>query len=66
MYDHTLHCKIKYFCGNCLQAFSTKALLKCNFNDCLKINAKQKNKMAKQEEYVKLKNCERKIKLPFI
>ena len=62
MYDHTLHHGKKHCCC-CLQAFSTKEILKCHIKDGFKINGKQKIIMPKN---VKFKNYERKIKSPFI
>ena len=41
MYDRTLHRGKKHFCGYCLQAFSTKEILKCHINNCFKINSKK-------------------------
>ena len=36
-----------------------------HIKDCLKINGEQTIKMPKKSEYIKFKNFERKIKLPF-
>ena len=66
MSDHILHRRKKKFCRYCLQAFSTKEILKPRINDCFKINGKQMIQVAKKGEYVKIKNYERKIKSPFI
>ena len=66
MYDHTLHRGGKHFCCYCLQAFSTEEILKRHIKDCFKINGKQIIIMPKKDQYVKLKNYERKIKLLFI
>ena len=64
IYDHTLHHGKKRCC--CLQAFSTKEILKCHIKDGFKINGKQRIIMPKKGEYVTFKNYERKIKPPFI
>ena len=66
IYNHTLRCRKKHFCCYCLQDFSTEEILKCDIEDCFKINGKQKIIMPKKGEYVKFKNDERKIKSPFI
>ena len=66
MYDHTLHRGRKHFCRYCLQAFSTEEILKRHVKDCFEIIDKQRIKMSKKGEYVKLKNFERKIKSPFM
>ena len=66
MYDHTLHRERKHFCRYCLQASSTKEILKNHIKDCFKINGKQRIIMPKKGELVKFKNYERKIKSPFI
>ena len=68
MYDHTLHHGRKHFCCYCLQAFRTEEKLECHVEDCckIKINRKQRIKMPKKGEYVRLKNCKRKIKSPFM
>ena len=39
MYDHTLHRGKKYFNRYCLQAFSTREILKRRIKDCLNINS---------------------------
>ena len=66
MYGHTLDCGRKHFCFYCLQGFSTEEILNCNVKDCFNIRHKERIKMPKKSEYVKYKNCERKIKLPFM
>ena len=66
MYNHTLHRRKKYFQRYCSQAFSTEEVLKRDIKDYFKVNRKQKIKIPKKGEYVKLKNYERKIKSPFI
>ena len=66
MYDHKLHRGRKHFCCYCLQAFSTEKILKCDINDCFKINVKQMIKMSKNGEYVRFKNYKREIKLPLM
>ena len=66
MYNHTLHRRKKHFCCYYLQAFSTEEILKCHLKDCFKINGKKKIIMPKEDEYVKFKNYERKIKSPFV
>ena len=66
MYDHTLHRGRKHFCRYCLEAFRTAEKLKCDINNCLKINGKQSFKMSKMGEYIKFKNSGRKIKSPFM
>ena len=64
LYDHALHCGRKQLCCYCLQAFSAEKKLKCHIKDFFKIDGKQIIKMSKNDEYVKLKNCQRKIKSP--
>ena len=66
MYDHTLHRGRKHFCRYFLLAFSTEEISKRHIKDCFQINGKQRIIMSKKGEYVKLKNYERKIKLPFM
>ena len=66
MYDHTLHRGRNHFCRYYLQVFSTTEILKCHVNDCVKINGKQRIRIPKKGEYVRLKNYENKIKSPFL
>ena len=66
MYDHSLHQKIKRFCGYCLNDFITQEILNRHVKDCFKVNGKKTIKMPKKGEYVKFKNFERKIKSPFM
>ena len=61
MYDHSLHSGRKIFCCYCLHAFITEEIVKYHIKDCFKINGKQTIKMAKNGEYVKFKNSERRI-----
>ena len=56
IYDHNLYRGRKHFCCYCLQAFSTKEILKCHFKDCFKINGQQKILMPKKGEELKFKN----------
>ena len=65
MYNNTLYQGEKHFCRYYLQAFSTEEVLKGYIKDSFKINGKQRI-VVKKGEYVKFKNYERKIKLPFI
>ena len=65
MYDHTLHRGKKHFCRYCLKAFNTEEISKRHTKDCCKIYGKQRITMPKKSKNVKLKNNERKIKLPF-
>ena len=65
MHDRMLHRGRKHVCGYCLQAFSTKEILKQHINDCFKINNKKRIKMLKKGEYVKFINDGRKVKSPF-
>ena len=53
MYDHKLNHGRKHFCCYCLQAFSTKQIVKCYIDDCFKINGKQKIKMPKNKKKFK-------------
>ena len=55
MYDHTFHCRRKYFCRYCFQAFSTEEISKSHIKDCFTINGKQKIIMPKKSKYVKVK-----------
>ena len=66
MYNHTLHCGRKDFCRYCLQALSTKEILKSDIKDFFKINGKQKIIMPEKGEFVKFKKYKRTIKSPFI
>ena len=66
MFDDTLHCGRKHFYCYCSLPFCAVEILKRHIKDCLKINGKQKIKIPKTGEYVKFKNCERKIKLIFV
>ena len=63
MHNHIWPRGRKIFCRHCLQAFSAKEILKRRIKDCFKINGKQR---IKKGEYVRFKNHERKIKLPFM
>ena len=65
MYDHTLH-HGKNFCCYCLQAFSTKEILRCHVKHCFKTSGKKSIKMFQKGEYVRLKNYGRKLKSPQI
>ena len=60
IYDHTLHCGSKNFCGYCLQVFSAAEILKCHINDCFKTNGKQRINMPKKGKYGRFQNCESK------
>ena len=42
MYDPTLNLRRKQFSCYCLQAFSTKEILKDRIKDCFEINGKKK------------------------
>ena len=42
MYDPTLNLRGKQFSCYCLQAFSTKEILKDHIKDCFEINGKKK------------------------
>ena len=42
MYDPTLNLRRKQFSCYCLQAFSTKEILKDHIKDCFEINGKKK------------------------
>ena len=66
MYDHTLHGERMHFFCHCLQAFGTEKILQFHTNDCFKINGKQMIKMPENDEYVRFKNYERKIKSSFM
>ena len=66
MYDHTVNRGRKHFCRYFLQCFSTKEILIFHVNDCFKINDKQKIKILKKCQYVRVKNYARKIKSPFM
>ena len=54
MYDYRLHRERKHFLRYCLQAFKKAEKLKCHI--------KQRIRMPKNDEHVKFKNFERKIK----
>ena len=66
MYDYTLRRGRKHFCRYCLQAFSTEEILKRHIKYSFKINDKQRIIMPEEDEYVKFRNYERKIKSQFI
>ena len=66
MYNYSIHRGRKHFCRYCFHAFITEEILKPHIKYWFKINDKQTIKMPKKGEYAKLKNCERKIKSPFI
>ena len=63
MYNRSLHRGKKYFCGYCLETFSTEEIVKSDVNDCFKINGKQLIQMLKEGEYIKLKNNCKKNKI---
>ena len=46
--------------------FISEEIFKCHIKDCFKIIGKQRIRMPKKSEYVKLKTFERKIKSPFM
>ena len=54
MSDHTLYCRTKHFCCYCLQNVNTEQTLKCNVKDCFKINGKQRTKLPRKGEYMKV------------
>ena len=58
--------KKNHFFRYCLQAFSTKEILKRYIKDCFKINDEQRIIMPIKGKFVKFINDERKIKSPFI
>ena len=58
--------KWKQFCHYCLQAVSTKDILKHHIKDCFKINAKQRLILPKKGEHIKFRNHKRKTSSPFI
>ena len=65
--DHTLDQeKKKNFYRYCLHVFSTEEILKRHIKVCFKINGNKRIAMSKEDEYVKFKNYERKIKSLFI
>ena len=55
-----------YFYRYCLHVFSTEEILKRHIKVCFKINGNKRIAMSKEDEYVKFKNYERKIKSLFI
>ena len=63
MYNRSLHCGKKHFCGYCLETFSTEEIVKSDVNDCFKINGKQLIQMLKEGQYIKLKNNCKKNKI---
>ena len=65
MVDHSLQRRRKHFCRYCLHALITE-VLKRHSKDGFKINDKEQIKMPKKSEYVKFKNCERKLKPPLM
>ena len=65
MYDYTLHRGRTHF-SHCLQAFSTKEILKRYMKEFFKINGKQRINMFKKGDYVRFKDFERKINSPFV
>ena len=54
MSDHTLYRRTKHFCRYCLQDFNTEQTLKCDVKDCSKINGKQRTKLPRKGEYMKV------------
>ena len=58
MYDHLLHCRIKFFCSYCLQAFNTEDTSKSHVNESL-IDGKQTNKITIKSDYARIKNYEK-------
>ena len=66
LYDHKLHRGRKNLCRYCLKAFKTPEKLKFQIKDCFKIKSKQRIKIQKKGEYVRLKKYERKIRSPFM
>ena len=66
MHDHTLHRGVKQFYRCCLRTSSTEETIESHIKECFKINGKQRLIMPPNDEFVKFKNYERKIKSPFI
>ena len=64
--DIVLHRGRTHFCRYCLQDFRIAEKLNCHIKDCFKIDDKQRIKISKQGEYVRLKNYKRKIKPSFM
>ena len=60
IYDHALHRGKNIFCHYCLQAFSTKEILKRHFKDCFKINGKQRIMMPKKTSMLNLEIMKKK------
>ena len=66
MYDHLLHRGRKHFCRYCSHTFITEDISNHHIKDCFKTIGKQAFMMPLKGGYVKFKNFERKIKLPFM
>ena len=66
MYNHILHRGRKNFCRYCLQAFNSEETWKSHIKDCFKNNGKERITMPKKGEYFTSKNCQQKMKSPFI
>ena len=62
MFNKTKHKGKKYFCGNCLQYFSSEKILN-EHKDCLVINGRQNVKL--EEGFISFKNYSRQIPVPF-
>ena len=63
-----LHCIVEenIFVVIVCKLLARKKILKCQINDCFKLNGKQMIKISKNGERIRLKNYERKIKSPFM
>ena len=66
MYDNTLPRWRKHFCTYCLQAFRAEEKLKYHIKDWFNIDVKQKIKIPKEDESIRFKNYQGKIKSPFM
>ena len=53
------------FSRYCLQVSSKERILKCDIEDSFKVNGKQRIKRPKKDEYVRLKNFQRKTHITF-
>ena len=65
MYNKTKHKDKKYFCVNCLQYFSSKGILKDNWDLCSEVNGKKVVNMSEKDSEVQFINHHKQLRAYF-